>query len=75
MLHFSILASTKLPTQQATGIGNGFCEPELNNSDCLYDGGDCCSCTCETAWDDDWGCVAIDCKDPSAPCVGEDSNM
>ena len=23
-------------------IGNGFCNDEANNADCLYDGGDCC---------------------------------
>jgi hypothetical protein len=23
-------------------IGNGFCNDEINNADCYYDGGDCC---------------------------------
>ena len=26
-------------------------------------------------WDDDWGCITVDCKDPSAPCIGEESHM
>ncbi len=58
------------------GIGDGYCDNDWNNEDCLYDGGDCCSCTCEHDWDDDYGCSAdgrgFDCKDPSAPCIGED---
>ena len=44
-------------------IGNGYCNDETNNADCLYDGGDCCGssvitdhcteCACEgdsTGW-------------------------
>ena len=27
-------------------IGNGWCDAENNNEGCLYDGGDCCFCTC-----------------------------
>ncbi len=23
-------------------VGDGYCDDELNNSDCGYDGGDCC---------------------------------
>ena len=23
-------------------VGNGFCDEEINNSECNYDGGDCC---------------------------------
>ncbi len=61
---------------QVLGIGNGYCDRDLNNEDCLYDGGDCCECTCEYDWDDDYACSAdgsgFDCKDPSAPCIGED---
>ena len=65
--------------QQVRFIGNGYCDSELNNADCAYDGGDCCSCTCEYAWDDDYACRAdgsgFDCKDPSAPCLGEEPAM
>ena len=28
-------------------IGDGKCDPENNNENCLYDGGDCCLCTCK----------------------------
>ena len=27
-----------------TNGGNGECDPELNNEDCNFDGGDCCEC-------------------------------
>ena len=51
----------------------------MNNEDCAYDGGDCCSCTCEYEWDDDYACSGdgsgFDCKDPSAPCLGEEPTM
>ncbi len=42
----------------------------MNNAVCLYDGGDCCSCTCEPEYDDDNSCSRLDCKDPEAPCYG-----
>ncbi|CAM9947262.1 unnamed protein product, partial [Ascophyllum nodosum] len=29
-----------------TCIGDGSCDAENNNEECLYDGGDCCFCTC-----------------------------
>ena len=36
----------------------------------------CCSCTCEYEYDDDFACSAdgsgFDCKDPAAPCIGEE---
>ncbi|CAM9431050.1 unnamed protein product, partial [Hapterophycus canaliculatus] len=61
-------------------IGNGFCDPENNIEECGYDGGDCCSCTCESlgVWDDDYACsadVGFDCKDEAAPCFGEESTI
>ncbi|CAM9862268.1 unnamed protein product [Ectocarpus fasciculatus] len=31
----------------AAGIGDGYCSEDLNTPECAYDGGDCCSCTCE----------------------------
>ncbi len=61
--------------QQVHWIGDGYCDPDLNNAECNYDGGDCCSCTCEQPWDDDFGCSGVDCKDPDAACFGEESNM
>ncbi len=46
-----------------------------NTPECNYDGGDCCSCTCEKARDNDYVCSGVDCKDPDAACFGEESNM
>ncbi|CAN0077813.1 unnamed protein product, partial [Scytosiphon promiscuus] len=49
---------------------DGFCDAVNNNADCEYDGGDCCSCTCESAehtCGPDYACV-----DPEAPCVDDD---
>ncbi|CAN0387633.1 unnamed protein product, partial [Pylaiella littoralis] len=61
------------------GIGNGYCDQDNNKAECGWDGGDCCPCTCESEWDDDWVCSAdgsgFDCKDPSASCYGEDSTL
>eukprot|EP00752_Nemacystus_decipiens_P018362 g16473.t1 len=61
------------------GIGNGFCNRGNNNELCLYDGGDCCSCTCEHEYDNDYACNAddrgFDCKDPDVPCFGEEKTM
>ncbi|CAM9830144.1 unnamed protein product, partial [Ectocarpus sp. 12 AP-2014] len=31
----------------AANIGDGYCSEDLNKEECAYDGGDCCSCTCE----------------------------
>ena len=45
-------------------IGDGRCDPENNNQGCLYDGGDCCSCTCV---DDTYNC-GMD----GYPCVDPD---
>ncbi|CAN0077880.1 unnamed protein product, partial [Scytosiphon promiscuus] len=28
-------------------MANARCDPENNNAECAYDGGDCCECTCE----------------------------
>ncbi|CAM9888203.1 unnamed protein product, partial [Ectocarpus fasciculatus] len=41
-----------------------------------YDGGDCCECTCESVWDDDFdSCSSVYnffvCNDPSASCFEE----
>ena len=60
-------------------VGDGHCDSSSNNRYCLYDGGDCCPCTCSD-------CFEVDCLDPDAsqllynckeeptsfpPCVGE----
>ena len=46
-----------------THIGDGSCDAENNNEDCLYDGGDCCFCTCTH---DDCGIGRFSCEDPDA---------
>ncbi|CAN0252631.1 unnamed protein product, partial [Ectocarpus sp. 12 AP-2014] len=60
-----------------SGIGNGWCDRNNNKEECGYDGGDCCSCTCESPWDDDYYCSSeygsFDCKDPNASCFGEET--
>ncbi|CAM9830217.1 unnamed protein product, partial [Ectocarpus sp. 12 AP-2014] len=33
-----------------SGLGDGWCDSTNNNADCGYDGGDCCSCTCDNTW-------------------------
>ena len=67
-------------------IRDVFCDANLNNSECGYDGGDCCLCTCGEGNNDnsssaysgddspDYMCGSggYDCLDPSAPtdCTG-----
>ncbi|CAN0006371.1 unnamed protein product, partial [Ectocarpus fasciculatus] len=56
-------------------VGNGYCDEENNNELCgksSYDGGDCCSCTCQNDFDDDWACTRFACIDPEAVCVDDD---
>ena len=45
------------------GLGDGYCEAELNVPACGYDGGDCCVCSCNGA-----ACSIglMDCLDPDA---------
>ncbi|CAM9177738.1 unnamed protein product, partial [Ectocarpus fasciculatus] len=57
---------------ETQGIGNGYCSTRLNTPECAYDGGDCCSCTCQNDLDDDWGCRTFACIDPEAACVNDD---
>ena len=49
-------------------IGNGLCDPHLNNEACGWDGGDCCECTCapdcEGENGDDFFCL-----DPNSECA------
>ncbi|CBN75178.1 polymorphic Outer membrane protein G/I family [Ectocarpus siliculosus] len=53
-----------------TDIGNGNCDAVLNVASCGYDGGDCCSCTCNDGpfhlcADSDFDCVYPECGDPA----------
>ncbi|CAM9657914.1 unnamed protein product, partial [Ectocarpus fasciculatus] len=61
----------------ASGIGNGWCDNSNNKEECGYDGGDCCSCTCQSNRDDDYyycgESAYYNCKDPSAACFGEET--
>ncbi|CAN0395131.1 unnamed protein product [Ectocarpus sp. 12 AP-2014] len=54
-------------------LGDGWCDSANNNADCGYDGGDCCSCTCDNTWAGTFSCVSFDCQDPSAACFGEET--
>ena len=69
------IESLQPPLKQVVSIGNGYCDFVNNIAECNYDGGDCCSCTCEFEGDDDYPCSAdgsgFDCQDPTAPCYGE----
>ncbi|CAM9384986.1 unnamed protein product [Ectocarpus sp. 13 AM-2016] len=48
-------------------ISDGWCDSSNNNSNCDYDGGDCCSCDC---FDDTYECgvVGFTCIDPTSSC-------
>eukprot|EP00752_Nemacystus_decipiens_P018348 g16460.t1 len=61
----------------AQSIGDGWCDLGNNKPECLYDGGDCCECTCDTGtdFDDDYRCnelTGFACIDPEAPCMDDD---
>ncbi|CAM9780374.1 unnamed protein product [Ascophyllum nodosum] len=45
-------------------IRNGRCDSENNNEGCLYDGGDCCTCTCVDGDVEDCGSNGFSCLDP-----------
>ncbi|CAM9232379.1 unnamed protein product [Ectocarpus sp. 6 AP-2014] len=50
--------------------GDGKCHEDLNTEVCGYDGGDCCSCTCEPGAFNCGG--GYNCIDPEAVCVEDD---
>eukprot|EP00903_Cladosiphon_okamuranus_P013864 g12899.t1 len=54
-------------------VGDGYCDNENNNETCLWDGGDCCECTCDTDTTYPCGVPAYECLDPRGTCesVGE----
>ena len=45
-------------------IGNGICNPEANNEDCQYDGGDCCYADCKV-------CSDGNCNSDTSKCIGK----
>ncbi|CAN0519554.1 unnamed protein product, partial [Laminaria digitata] len=54
-------------------LNDGSCDPENNNLDCGYDGGDCCVCTCVDSPIYDCGSNGFDCRDPA--CPDEDQSL
>ncbi|CBJ33146.1 expressed unknown protein [Ectocarpus siliculosus] len=53
-------------------IGDGLCDDDNNNEDCLWDGGDCCECTCDTTSIYRCGANDYDCLDPSGTTCEEE---
>ena len=55
--------------------GNGRCDPDYNNPECCYDGGDCCEHTCVSTQSYPCGMSGYNCLDtssppaPPAPCI------
>lgn len=65
-------SSTQLSFPNCSGltsnIQNAWCEEYNNNADCGYDGGDCCSCSCQDEGSYyKCGDFAFNCSDPSCP--------
>ena len=54
-------------------IGDGSCDEVNNVEDCLWDGGDCCSCTCNDGPAYVCGTTPgdFDCQDPNSRCDSE----
>ncbi|CAM9719167.1 unnamed protein product [Pylaiella littoralis] len=52
-----------------TWFRDGYCDGDLNNGDCGYDGGDCCKCDCKDARYNCGESEDYDCVDP-ATCRG-----
>ncbi|CAM9475240.1 unnamed protein product [Ectocarpus sp. 12 AP-2014] len=50
-------------------IGDGSCDYYNNNEECGWDGGDCCSCTCEGSSYYSCSSYSMDCQDPDANCT------
>ena len=52
-------------------IGDFVCHDENNNEECAYDGGDCCPCTNNRPWHDDYVVERWDgfCRDPTSGCL------
>ena len=54
-------------------IGDGVCDAGNNNKDCLYDGGDCCMCTCTNGPLWRCGCLGFTCVDPDV--ITQEANL
>lgn len=55
-------------------IGDALCDPENNNAECEFDGGDCCEYTCKNGAYFACGDSGYNCQDSSA-LLGEYSNL
>ena len=67
-------------TVQSTGIngniyfiGDGWCDAQNNNKECLFDGGDCCMCTCTNGPISSCGSYGFSCADPDV--VTQEANL
>lgn len=61
------------PSENTLSIGNGVCDDDLNNAECAWDGGDCCTCDCEG-----YGCRYLQsgedvCENPASECYNGDN--
>ena len=54
-------------------IGNGVCDTVNNNKECLYDGGDCCMCTCTNGPFRRCGYFGFSCVDPDV--ITQEANL
>ena len=54
-------------------IGDGGCNADNNNKECLYDGGDCCMCTCTNGHFGICGYLGFQCIDPDV--ITQDANL
>lgn len=50
-------------------IADGYCDPQTNNLDCGWDGGDCCPCTCENGTFTCGAEIPYNCLDPNGACA------
>lgn len=49
-------------------IKDGECDVDLNNAECMWDGGDCCECECEEGLHYLCGGFGFKCLDPDSEC-------
>ena len=53
-------------------IGDGYCQDEINNAECNYDGGDCCGACVVTVQCTECQCLGgVDGIDLSSPSIGD----
>lgn len=52
-----------------TNLADGYCNSNFNTPLCLYDGGDCCECTCVSTSYYTCGYNGYECLDPAIDCT------